>query len=210
VAVVFWLVGSVNWAWFAAEARQFSSCVKQMARQPRSPRAFQVKGGRWFRPPKPRPRLIARLRSPIEENNKESRPIARSDEEEDTGYDTCEEKIRGDVTAALVAAAFPVIKYLRESGDFGGANIVHSLCERLEKKEEMVKRIRRGLQKTREQRDTAQAQVQAQGDLQGQSARHWHQAKKLKGQVDWAMQLNLLLRRRLWGNGHRVPYIHPP
>jgi len=202
-------VGS-RWRGLLQGPVDFSLCIRQMARQPRSPHAFLVKGGRWFRPPKPKPRPIAKPELPHEENKKKTRPRERPREREDTGYDTCDEKIRGDVTAALVAAALPVIECLQESGDFGAANIVQSLCERLQHKEEMVERIRRGLEKAREQRDMSKAQVQAQGDLQGQSARHWHQVKKLKGQLDWAMLQNCMHRRKLWEIDRKyVPYRHP-
>lgn len=136
----------------------------------------------------PRPRLIARSRSP---------PLDKEDNEEDTeGYDTCEENCRGDATAALVAAAQPVIEFLQET-DEGAAKIVLALCCRLQKREELVGRLRIGVQnaKTKCDRATrkAQAQAQAQENCQGQSARHWWQVQKLTRKVDRAMQLNYRL-----------------
>lgn len=180
----------------------FSLYVREMARQPRSPRAFQVKGGRWFRPPRPRP--IAKSRSPpLEEDHKE-------DTQDVLGYETCEESVKGDVTAGLVASVQPVIKFLAGM-DMGAAKIVAALCCRLEKREDLVGRLRSGVKKARGERDVAQAKVTAQEDAQGQSARHWWQAKKLKGQVDFAMQANSRLRQQLCENyRHYVPYRHPP
>lgn len=174
-----------------------------MPRKPRSPRAVQVKGGRWMRPP--RPRLIARP-GPFFLHRDEGDKVQDSKENDDSmGYDTCEENVKGDITAGLVASAQPVIEFLAIR-DMGAAKIVAALCRRLEKKEELVKELRSGVN-----RDEAQARAQAQVNCQGQSARHWWQVKKLKGRVDFAMQENSLLRRRLWENYHYyVPYEHPP
>lgn len=148
-----------------------------MPRKPRSPRAVQVRGGRWLRPP--RPKLIARPRSPslldttkrdaLEDKNSDSNGV-------DEGYETCDDEIRGDVTPALISLAQPVIQILAGI-DIGAAKVVASLCSRLKKRE-------RKLRKVEERHEEEKLTMQAQRDLQAQSARHWWKAKRLEDQVD--------------------------
>lgn len=148
-----------------------------MPRKPRSPRAVQVRGGRWIRPPKPK--LIARPRSPslLDTTKRDALEDTNDDSDGgDEGYETCDDKIRGDVTSALISLAQPVIQNLAEI-DIGAAKVVASLCSLLKKRE-------RKLRKVEEQQEEAENKMQAQRDLQAQSARHWWKAKRLEDQVD--------------------------
>jgi len=116
---------------------------------------------------------------------------------ESMGYDTCEEKVAGDVTAGLVASAQPVIEFLAAM-DVGAAKIVAALCLRLEKRDELVERLRGGVKKARDQRDVAQAKVKAREDAQGQIARHWWKTTKLQEKLDFARRRNQHLARKVW------------
>jgi len=168
-----------------------------------------------MRPPRPRPKvLIARHRSSSptesfqEASNKKEQEI---DDDSTAGYETCDEHITGgDFTDALVASANPVITILAHM-DVGAAKIVQALCDRLQEMEGQVGKARLKVRRARLHRDEAQAKLEAQQDLQGQSGRHWRLVQKLKGRVDFAMHKNSLLRQQMWKEYHRhVPYKHPP
>jgi len=156
-----------------------SAADLRMTRRLRSPRAFLVRGGRWLRAP--RPKLIARSRSPPAEGDvRGDRGVQNEDGEgNNSGYETCEEKVRGDLTAALIASANPVIEALI-SRDLGAAEIVMALCDRLKKKEEQVEKLKCKVQKARARKEQVEVQLLGQQDLQGQCGRYWWQIQRLK------------------------------
>jgi len=147
-----------------------------MPRRQRSPGAFQVRGGRWFRPP--RPRLIARSRSPSctegEENDIES-----------VGYETCNEDTKEDTTAALVASAQPVTEMLAGT-DAGAAKIVEALCDRLKKKDEESEKFKRGMRKAKSKAEKRKDQLLRLHDVQGQCSRYWWCIRQLKANAKTA------------------------
>jgi len=175
-----------------------------MARRPRSPRAIQVQGGRWWRPP--RPKLIARSRSPPckEQHKEESSKLDDKASKRSEKFYTCRDDFHGDDSAALVQFASPVIQSLAV-WDTGAAQIVQGLCDRLEEREGKVLKLERRLRKAKEQRDVAEDKVQAQEDLQGQSARHWWKVMRLKQQVTFLKSRNSHLSRKVWYLQHARP-----
>lgn len=194
--------GLVSSFWPCSQFSSWSARVGPMPRQPRSPRAVLVKGGRWIRPPRPR-RLIARSRSPprIEPIREEGSKQGQDNDDNAAGYVTCDEQVVGDVANALVASAQPVIRILAGT-DAVAAEIVQALCDRLLKREEQVGRYRARFREARVHRKEAEAKLGAQEDLQGQSARHWWQVQRLRGQLDHAKFKNSGLRREVWDLKH--------
>lgn len=141
-------------------------------RRRRSPRAIVIRGGKWFRPP--RPRLIARSESPLVCENYE--------EGEDAGYQTCDQEAKGEKSEALVASAQFVVESLATT-DAGAAEIVQALCDRLKKKEVQVGKLKK---KNREMKSTAAEvgdQQLRQKDAQGQCGRYRLQVRKLEADI---------------------------
>lgn len=147
-----------------------------MQHRRRSPQAMIVRGGRWFRPP--RPRLIARSESP---------PVCENYEEgKDAGYHTCDQycdqEAKGEKSEALVASAQFVVESLATT-DGGAAEIVQALCDRLKKKEVQVGKLKK---KNREMKSTAAEvgdQQLRQKDAQGQCGRYRSQVHKLEADI---------------------------
>jgi len=150
-----------------------------------------------MRPPKPN--LIARTRPPsLLETTKRDALEAENDDSDggEEGYETCDDMIRCDVTAALISLAQPAIQILAAT-DVGAAKIVASLCSLLKKKE-------RKLRKVQEQREEAESKVRAQQDLQAQGARHWWKARRLEDQVVLVQRKNTRLKQKLWYIQHTL------
>jgi len=138
-----------------------------MGRHQRSPRALLLRGGNWFRPPRP---LIVNVQIA-----KTTPP--RAGKESDVGYTPCDEAPLVETTSALVESAMLVIDLLAQT-DSGAAGIVRRLCDRLKKKEEREKKLKFELRKTKSIAAKTHAQLQRVGDLQGQCGRYWWRIRK--------------------------------
>jgi len=124
--------------------------------QPRCAR--QLRGGAWFRPPRP---LNVQIGGPPAAKKK------HENEESETA------------TAVLVASAEPVIKLLAGE-DTGASEIVGALCDRLKKKEKRNGELKVLWRNAQSETAVVEMQLRRQADLQGQCGRYWRQLRKLK------------------------------
>lgn len=96
-----------------------------MPRQHRSPRAVRVAGGRWFRPPRPKPRRDLPHHEEDDEKVGEQQGEVHREEE---GYESCERFDSAVLTEVLLDEA-----QCLEVKDVEVGSLLQALCRQLEK-----------------------------------------------------------------------------
>jgi len=144
-----------------------------MPRHPRSQRAFQGRGGRWIRPPKPRPK--SQVPPPLMElsNCSDADLVAEQD-----GYESCDSNCDTvQLTEALMADAEPIAMQLFNTGHSDAASLILALCDRLQSREQAYSKLQARFQAAQvKQQQPAQ-------NLQGQGRRWWREVQELRGRL---------------------------
>jgi len=139
-----------------------------MTRQ-RSSRAIRVRGGRWWRPPRPKPQQPIQVAS---DNDSELG--------EDPGYESCGAGDKGMLASALMCEAASVIDLLQRQGEGEAAEVVQALCDHLNLRERAHSVLKRKFIRAKAKLECARARVEGQENLQGQCNRYWWQVQRLQ------------------------------
>jgi hypothetical protein len=143
-----------------------------MARQ-RRPRAIQVKGGLWMRPPKPKPKPKPPR---YEEGGEEQQQGSES-------YESCDEGGSELLQESLVAAVQPAIHMLLRLGETDAASAVQALCDYANEREEGHARLKRAYARCRSKLSHAHDKIRGKENLKGQTGRYWWRIQKLQRQL---------------------------
>lgn len=177
-----------------------------MPRQPRTPRAVQGKGGQWFRPPRPKPRMRSppQLLEEVEE-------VEGRIEEHDGGYDTCGTCDSDDFTASLVSEALQRSLMVQ---DIEVASLLQALCQQLTVQEKQKQTLKNKWDSAKQKLRSARLQLRRQRNLQGQSNRYWWKMQRLRRQLE---HVRLLQRHTMqqprhmqWHGGYQHAQTHFP
>ena len=125
----------------------------------RTARAFQLKGGRWMRAPRPRPHGVL----------------------EDTEFFDAAPLKPAQLTTALITAVAPLIIQLKRKGEADAADTVQALCDHFKSRERTWARERC------KRRRFVQAYNRlhcAKVNLHGQNQRNWAQIQRLNDKIE--------------------------
>ena len=125
----------------------------------RTARAFQVRGGRWIRAPRPRPHSVSEATELFD-----AAPLKPA-----------------QLTTALINAVTPLIVQLKRDGEADAASIVQALCDHFKSRERTWARERC------RRRRFVQAYNRlhcAKVNLHGQNQRNWVQVQRLNDKIE--------------------------
>ena len=136
-----------------------------MVRQ-RRPRAVQVRGGLWMRPPRPRPLPIP--------------PECEEGEEQQQGYESCNEGTPDILRESLVLAVQPAIRMLLRLGETDAASSVQALCDYTHTREEGHAKLQKAHIRLKTKLCDCQKKIAGKANLHGQTVRYWKQNQRLR------------------------------
>lgn len=175
-----------------------------MPRQQRTPRAVHVKGGKWFRPPRPKPRMRSPPKLLDEEEGADDRV-----EEHDEGYSTCGTCASENFTASLVCEAMQKSLVVQ---DEEVSSLLQALCQQLKVQEKEKEKLKNKWDSAKQKLRSARLQLRRQRNLQGQSNRYWRKAERLSNQL-WRLRMQSLRRpapQMQWHGGYWQAQAHFP
>ena len=145
-----------------------------MTRQ-RRPAAIQVRGGRWVRPPRPKPQ-------PKPPEHDFHHELQHNDEGSES-YESCDEGGSELIQEGLIAAVQPAIHMLLELGETDAASAVQALRDYAIEREEGYARLKRAHARCRSKLSNAHDKIKGKENLKGQTGRYWWRIQTLQRQL---------------------------